>query len=200
MWNFYKDKCLSHYDSKKRRFAVEYRWQRDDSIFRSICLPFVTISLVQHRFNPFERTDDWILKDFSYQLEQAGTLSRSCVSMRCALFSEIYKRKIYVKIRTKQSFIALSTPIDQQRSAISSSYIFPRYRGIKADTFAWPSFPLWTKKVPVVMSEFSTPRAERSQRNRYADATFYFSKRIPFGFSGFMEQWKMSLFGYELLL
>lgn len=176
---------MSQYDSKKRRFAVEYRWQRDDSIFRSICLPFVTISLVQHRFNPFERTNDWILKDFSYQLEQVETLSRSCaLSMGCALFSQTYKRKIYVKIRTKRSFIrALSTPIAQQRSAILSSYIFLRYGGIKADTFAWPSFSLWTKKVPVVMSEFSTPRAERSQRNRYADATFYFSKRIAFGFS-----------------
>lgn len=158
-------------------------------------------SLVQHHFNPFERTNDWILKDFSYQLEQVETLSRSCVSMRRALFFEIYKRKIYVKIRTKQSFIrALSRPIAQQRSAISSSYIFLRYEGIKADTFAWPSFSLWTKKVPVVMSEFSTPRAERSQRNRYADATFYFSKRIAFGFSGFMEQRKMSPFSYELLL
>lgn len=201
VWNLYKDKCLSQYDSKKRRFAVEYRWQRDDSIFRSICLPFVTISLVQHRFNPFERTNDWILKDFSYQLEQVETLSRSCVGIRCALFSESYKRKIYVKIRTKRSFIcALSRPIAQQRYAISSSYIFLRYRGIKADTFAWPSFSLWTKKVPVVISEFSTPRAERSQRNRYADATFYFSKRIAFGFSEFMEQQKMSPFCYELLL
>lgn len=155
---------MSQYDSKKRRFAVEYRWQRDDSIFRSICLPFVTISLVQHRFNPFERTNDWILKDFSYQLEQVETLSRSCaLSMGCALFSQTYKRKIYVKIRTKRSFIrALSTPIAQQRSAILSSYIFLRYGGIKADTFAWPSFSLWTKKVPVVMSEFSTPRRKEA--------------------------------------
>lgn len=192
---------MSQYDSKKRRFVVEYRWQRDDSIFRSICLPFVTISHHQHRFNPFERANDWILKDFSYQLEQAETLSRSCVSMCYALFSQTYKRKIYVKIRTKQSFIhALSTPIARQRSAISSSYIFLCYRGIKVDTFAWPSFSLWTKKVPVVMSEFPTPRAERSQRNRYADATFYFSKRIAFGFSGFMEQRKMPPFCYELLL
>lgn len=142
MWrNLHKNKCLSRYDRKKRRFAVEYRRQRDDSIFRSICLAFVTISLVQHRFSPFERTDDWILKDFSYQLEQAEMLSRSYVSMRNALFPGTYKRKIYVKIRVKQSFIrALSTPIAQQRSAISSSYIFLRYRRIKADTFAWPSF------------------------------------------------------------
>lgn len=42
------------------------------------------------------------------------------------------------------------------------------------------------------MSESSAPRAERSQRNRYADIAFYVSKRIAFGFSVFAEKCLLS--------
>jgi len=78
-------------------------------------------------------------------------------------------------------------------------YISP-LPGNKSRHFRLTQFPALNEKgTPVVMSEFSSLRAERSQRNRYADATFYFSKRIASGFSAFTEQLKMSLFCCELL-
>lgn len=62
-------------------------------------------------------------------------------------------------------------------------YISP-LPGNKSRHFRLTQFPAFNEKgTPVVMSEFSSPRAERSQRNRYAIATFYFSKRIASGFS-----------------
>lgn len=200
--NLHRDKCLSQSGSESRRLAVEYRWQREDSIFRSICLPLRRRPVYASPIQPvWANVDDWILKDLSYQSEQErrNVVSVYTSTTRVApCFPKFTSVNLRRRPSTQRSFVrASSMPIKRPTKgpALSHFHIYsPPLPGIKADTFAWPSFALWTKEVSVVMSEFSAPRAERSQRNRYADATFYFSKRIASGFSAFTERREMSPF------
>jgi len=164
---------------------VEYRWQRDDSIFRSIYLSSVTISsnIDSTRLN-VQTIESWKISLMNWN-KQKRYLAHASI---CLVFRNLQVKNIRKNTNKVIFYLCFVNAYCPTKICYSSSYIFLRYQRIKADTFAWPSFLLWTKRVPVVMSEFSTPRAKRSQRNRYADATFYFSKRIAFGFSGFTEQ------------
>jgi len=165
-WNLHRDKCLSRERQREETFRGGISMTtRRDSIFRSIC-PFLRHHSVR-RFNPFERRDDWILKDFSYQPEQEH---RNVISLMrqpwayCLVFCGNLRAKNAYNAWNRQSLLfALCQRSSRSIRQRGSSpfhihiyiyiyiyiYISPRYTGrIKADTFASdPLFPLGAKKV-----------------------------------------------------
>lgn len=151
-WNLHRDKRLSRNDSEKRRFAAEYRWQREEIAFSDqSALSFVTIPSVDSTSLNAETIESWKISLINRN-KSRETLSRLCVNMRAlpCVFRKFTSEKSNVK--PPIYFIrALSTIIASNKRGSLPFHIHvrfsPLYRENKSGHFRlWPTFPASNEK------------------------------------------------------